>query len=62
MTTREKKAEIAKILEYVPDAIVEDILHFLNEFRSLSREEQKRQIGLKRILSEKRELLLRLAK
>ena len=62
MTTREKKAEIIKILDDMPEAIVEEILQFLNEFQSLPIDQQKRQIGLKRILEEKRALLLRLAK
>ncbi len=61
MTTQEKKLEISKIMDEVPETILEEILSYLKEFRSLSEEEQKRQIALKRILVEKRSLLLRLA-
>jgi hypothetical protein len=38
------------------------VLDFLREFQHKTPEEQKRIVGLRRILHEKKELLLRLAK
>ncbi len=61
MTNKQKQIEIAKKLEAAPDAIIQEVLDFLNDFEQKNAEEQKRIIALREILSEKRGLLLRLA-
>ncbi|MBK7384170.1 MAG: hypothetical protein IPI81_12720 [Flavobacteriales bacterium] len=62
MSTKELKDAIQKKLEEVPDSILHEVLDYLKGFQAKTPEEQKRVIGLKRILDEKRDLLLRLAK
>ncbi len=61
MTTKQKQIEIAKKLEAVPDAIVQEVLEYLSDFEKKNADEQKRIVALKEILTEKRDLLLRLA-
>jgi len=61
MTAKDMKAEIQRKLDEVPEAILEEILGYLRGFQAKTPEEQKRLIGLKRILNQKRDLLLRLA-
>lgn len=61
MTSKQKQIEIAKKLEVVPDAILQEVLDFLSDFEKKSEEEKKRIIALREILAGKRELLLRLA-
>lgn len=61
MSTNELKTEIQKKLDEVPDAILHEILDYLRGFQAKTPEEQKRVLGLKRILDDKRDLLLRLA-
>lgn len=62
MSTKELKEAIGKKLDEVPDTILQEVLEYLRGFQAKTPEEQKRVIGLKRILDEKRDLLLRLAK
>lgn len=62
MSTQELKEAIQIKLEEMPDPILQEVLDFLKQFQAKTPEEQKRVVGLKRILDEKRELLLRLAK
>lgn len=62
MSNKELKEAIEKKLNEVPDSILQDVLDYLKGFQAKTPEEQKRVIGLKRILDEKRDLLLRLAK
>lgn len=62
MSTKELKEAIQKRLDEVPDTILQEVLDYLEGFQAKTPEEQKRVIGLKRILDEKRDLLLRLAK
>ena len=61
MSTKELKEAIEKQLHEVPDSILQEVLDYLKGFQAKTPEEQKRVIGLKRILDEKRDLLLRLA-
>ncbi len=61
MSTNELKTEIQKKLDEVPDAILHEIFDYLRGFQAKTPEEQKRVLGLKRIIDEKRDLLLRLA-
>ncbi len=62
MSTKELKEAIQNRLDEVPDTILQEVLDYLKVFQAKTPEEQKRVIGLKRILDEKRDLLLRLAK
>jgi uncharacterized membrane protein len=62
MTTKDMKSEIQQKLDEVPESILQEVLDYLRRFQAKTPEEQKRIIGLKRILTEKRDLLLRLAK
>lgn len=61
MMTKDIRSEIKQKLDEVPESILQEVLEYLLSFQAKTPEEQKRIIGLKRILSEKRELLLRLA-
>lgn len=61
MSTKELKDAIQQKLDEVPDSILQEVLDYLKGFQAKTPEEQKRVIGLKRILDEKRDLLLRLA-
>ena len=62
MSTMELKEAIQRKLDEVPDPILEDVLAYLQGFQAKTSDEQKRVVGLKPILDEKRDLLLRLAK
>lgn len=62
MSTKELKEAIQRRLHEVPDSILQEVLDHLQGSQAKTPEEQKRVIGLKRILDEKRDLLLRLAK
>lgn len=62
MSTKELKEAIQRKLDEVPDPILEEVLAYLQGFQARTSDEQKRVVGLKRILDEKRDLLLRLAK
>ena len=61
MTYSEKKLAIEHELDQVPEAILDEVFSYLKEFKAKSPAEQRRIVGLKRILTEKRDLLLRLA-
>lgn len=61
MTYIEKKEAINKELNGVPEAILDEVYAFLKEFKKKTPEEQRRILGLQRILTEKKDLLLRLA-
>ncbi|MGV3636392.1 MAG: hypothetical protein ACO1NQ_01970 [Flavobacteriales bacterium] len=62
MSSKELKEAIQRKLDEMPDPILEEVLAYLQGFQAKTSDEQKRVIGLKRILDEKRDLLLRLAK
>ncbi len=62
MSNKELKEAIQRRLDEVPDTILQEVLDYLKGFQAKTPEEQKRVIGLKRILDEKRDLLLLLAK
>ena len=62
MSTNELEEAIEKKLNEVPDTVLQEVLDHLQGFQAMTPEEQKRFIGLKRIIDEKRDLLLRLAK
>jgi hypothetical protein len=62
MTKTEIQSEIQKVLESVPENVLEDVLDFLKELQNQPAEKVKLTNHLRRILSEDKELLERLAK
>lgn len=61
MTSIEIKTEIQKVLDQVPESVLEDVLEFLKELRLKSPDQIKLASNLRKILSEDRELLEKLA-
>jgi hypothetical protein len=62
MTAIEIKNEIHKVLDQVPEDALPDVLGFLKELQVHSSDKIKLKNNLKKILSEDRELLEKLAK
>jgi mRNA-degrading endonuclease RelE of RelBE toxin-antitoxin system len=61
MTSIEIKTEIQKVLDQVPENVLQDILDFLKELQTKSVDDIKLANNLRKILSEDRELLEKLA-
>lgn len=61
MTTKEVKTEIQKVLDRVPDNLLQDILDYLKAIQSKSPDTVKLSKNLKKIISEDKALLERLA-
>jgi hypothetical protein len=61
MTSIEIKTEIQKVLDQVPENVLEDVLDFLKELQGKSTDQIKLANNLRKILSEDRELLEKLA-
>ena len=61
MSTQELKKEIQKVIDDVPETVLNDILEYLKQFQSLSKDKVGRIDNLKKILREDKELLQRLA-
>ena len=61
MTSVEIKTEIQKVLDQVPENVLEDVLDFVRELQSKSSEQIKLANNLRKILSEDKELLEKLA-
>ena len=61
MTTTEIKKEIGKVLDRVPEKLLQDILNLLKEVEAEKNVKNKLTSNLKRILSEDNELLQKLA-
>jgi mRNA-degrading endonuclease RelE of RelBE toxin-antitoxin system len=61
MTSIEIKTEIQKVLDQVPENVLEDVLDFLRELQSKSTDQIKLANNLRKILSEDKELLEKLA-
>jgi mRNA-degrading endonuclease RelE of RelBE toxin-antitoxin system len=61
MTSIEIKTEIQKVLDQVPESVLEDVLAFLKELQLKSPDQIKLANNLRKILSEDRELLEKLA-
>jgi len=61
MTTREIKTEIQKILEEVPEEVLHDLLEYLRETQKLTRDQAALSRHLRKIISEDKELLEKLA-
>jgi hypothetical protein len=62
MTTLELKIQIQKELDKVPENVLQSVLDYLKQTQQQSPEQVRRDINFRRILSEDRELLNRLAK
>jgi mRNA-degrading endonuclease RelE of RelBE toxin-antitoxin system len=62
MTTLELKTQIQKELDKVPESILQNVLDYLKQVQQQSPEQIRRDINFRRILSEDKELLNRLAK
>jgi mRNA-degrading endonuclease RelE of RelBE toxin-antitoxin system len=62
MTTLELKTQIQKELEKVPENVLQNVLDYLKQIQQKSPEQIRRDDNFKRILSEDKELLKRLAK
>ena len=61
MTARDLKIVIQKVLDKVPDNLLEDVLVYLQEVQKKSASEFSNSQHLKKILTEDRELLKKLA-
>lgn len=61
MTTPQIKAEIRKVLDNVPESVLQDVLEFLNVLSQQPEEKVRLTKNLRQILTEDRELLERLA-
>jgi mRNA-degrading endonuclease RelE of RelBE toxin-antitoxin system len=61
MTSIEIKTEIQKVLDQVPETVLQDVLDFLKELQTKSADQIKLTNNLRKILSEDRELLEKLA-
>jgi mRNA-degrading endonuclease RelE of RelBE toxin-antitoxin system len=61
MTSIEIKTEIQKVLDQVPENVLQDVLDFLKELQNKSADQIKLANNLRKILSEDRELLEKLA-
>ena len=61
MTAIELKTEIQKVLDQVPESILQDVLDFLKELQTKTVDDIKLAKNLRKIISEDRELLEKLA-
>jgi hypothetical protein len=61
MTSVEIKTEIQKVIDQVPETVLPDVLDFLKELQIKSEDQIKLVNNLKKIISEDRELLQKLA-
>jgi hypothetical protein len=62
MTSAQIRTEIQKVLNNVPEAMLEDVLDFLKELQDQPAGKVKMANNLRQILAEDRELLERLAR
>ena len=61
MTSQQIKSEIQKVLDKVPESVLQDILNYLKELQYKTKDQVKMSRHLKKILAEDRELLEKLA-
>jgi len=61
MTAKDLKIEIQKVLDKVPDNLLEDVLSYLQEVQKRTASEFNNSQHLKKVLTEDRELLKKLA-
>ena len=62
MTKIQLQTEIQKVLDNVPESVLQDVLDFLKELQNQPSDKIKLANNLRQILSEDKELLERLAK
>jgi hypothetical protein len=61
MSTKELKERINKVLDSIPDEVLEEVLRYLKSLTNKSKEDMLLSQNLKRILEEDKNLLERLA-
>lgn len=61
MKTTEIKTEIYKVIDTIPDNVLQDILDYLKQLQDISQSKVELSKNLKLILNEDRELLEKLA-
>jgi uncharacterized protein YeeX (DUF496 family) len=61
MKTKEIKTEIHKVIDTIPDNVLQDILDYLKQLQDISQSKVELSKNLKLILTEDRELLKKLA-
>jgi site-specific recombinase len=62
MTTKQLKTEIHRLLDRVPDTVLQDLIDYLREAQKQTREQAELSSYLKKIIHEDKELLEKLAK
>ncbi len=62
MTTKQIKNEIEKLLDNVPDDVLQDLLDFLKQAQKQTSDQLELSSYLKKILTEDKQLLEKLAK
>ncbi len=62
MTTTQLKKEIHRLLDRVPDTVLQDLIDYLREAQKQTGEQAELSSYLKRIIHEDKELLEKLAK
>lgn len=61
MTTMQIKSEIQKLLDTVPESVLQDLLEYLKEAQKQSKDQAELTSHLRRIIHEDKELLEKLA-
>ena len=61
MRTKEIKTEIHKVIDEIPDNVLQDILDYLKQLQDISQSKLELSKNLKLILTEDKELLEKLA-
>lgn len=61
MRTKEIKTEIQKVIDEIPDNVLQDILDYLKQLQDISQSKLELSKNLKLILTEDKELLEKLA-
>lgn len=62
MTAKELKSEIQKLLDSVPENVLQDLLHYLKEAQKQTGNQAELSSHLRKIIHEDRDLLEKLAK
>ena len=62
MTANEMRSEIQKLLDTVPENVLQDLLKYLKEAQKQSKDQAELSGHLRKIINEDRELLEKLAK
>jgi len=62
MTTQELKSEIQRLLDNVPENILQDLLDYLREAQKYTKDQAELSNYLRKIIHEDKELLEKLAK